>query len=202
MSQCQTLWARNKYLVSVIPVNLSGNSSIFKKWIGRSSSSALTKLLPYQKIEVRSAMPFSISGAILRRKASPAEKIILCYSCFVTNPVRLSRKIWLQQLKTCSSKYPNPLLAKSTPYFRMRNDALAINGDIAYPVLLVTWRRLHVHDEGNNKEIYTTVRLDWGFLFYKKRSRDRLIASLYRILNRKQNSFSWQIKQTSVEYKV
>ncbi len=97
ISQCQTLWARNKYLV------LSHSSKIYleiRQYLKSDSVEAarvqdlIDQAVALPENRVRSAMPFSMFGAILRKKRVRLKKKILCIFCFVTNPVRLRKKTW------------------------------------------------------------------------------------------------------------
>ncbi len=74
MSQCQTLWARNKYLVLSHSSEISGNSTIFKsESVEVAHVQALIDqavALPENRGQVQNA--FSISGAIFKKKAAPS----------------------------------------------------------------------------------------------------------------------------------
>ena len=98
ISQCQTLWARNKYLV------LSHSSKIYleiRQYLKSDSVEAAhvqdlidqAVALPENRGQVCNAFQHMF-GVILRKKPVRLKKKILCIFCFVTNPVRLSRKTW------------------------------------------------------------------------------------------------------------
>ena len=98
MSLCQTLWARNKYLV------LSHSSNIYLEIRQYLKSESVEVAHVQALIEQAVSLPenrgqvcnaFQHIWGYLRRKPAQLKKIILCYSCFITNPVWLIRKIWL-----------------------------------------------------------------------------------------------------------
>lgn len=97
ISQCQTLWARNKYLV------LSHSSKIYleiRQYLKSDSVEAAhvqglidqAVALPENRGQVCNA--FQHIWGYFKKKPVRLKKKILCIFCFVTNPDRLSKKTW------------------------------------------------------------------------------------------------------------
>ena len=120
ISQCQTLWARNKYLV------LSHSSKIYleiRQYLKSDSVEAahvqglIDQAVALPETAVRSAMPFSIFGAILRKKASKTEKEDFMHLLLRYQSGQAEQKDLVRAVRDLLVKYPNPYLQQSTLLF-------------------------------------------------------------------------------------
>ena len=120
ISQCQTLWARNKYLV------LSHSSKIYleiRQYLKNDSVEAehvqdlinQAVALPENRGQVSNA--FQHVWGYFKKKASSAEKEYFMYLLLRYQSGQAEQKDLVRAVKGLLVKYPNPYLQKSTLLF-------------------------------------------------------------------------------------
>lgn len=132
ISQCQTLWARNKYLV------LSHSSKIYLE-IRQYLKSDLVEAAHVQDlIDQAVALPenrgqvcnaFQHVWGYFKKKASPAEKenFMLLLERYQVGQVK--QEVLVEAVKDLLSKYPNPYLQQSTLIFGDDAEGSSIKDD-------------------------------------------------------------------------
>lgn len=132
ISQCQTLWAKNKYLV------LSHSSKIYleiRQYLKSDSVEAVhvqglidqAIALPENRGQVSNA--FQHVWGYFKKKASPAEKenFMLLLERYQVGQVE--QKVLVEAVKDLLPKYPNPYLQQSTLLFDDKAENSAIEDD-------------------------------------------------------------------------
>ena len=132
ISQCQTLWAKNKYLV------LSHSSKIYleiRQYLKSDSVEAVhvqglidqAIALPENRGQVSNA--FQHVWGYFKKKASPAEKenFMLLLERYQVGQVE--QKVLVEAVKDLLRKYPNPYLQQSTLLFDDKAENSAIEDD-------------------------------------------------------------------------
>ena len=132
ISQCQTLWARNKYLV------LSHSSKIYleiRQYLKSDSVEAVhvqglidqAIALPENRGQVSNA--FQHVWGYFKKKASPAEKenFMLLLERYQVGQVE--QKVLVEAVEDLLRKYPNPYLQQSTLIFGDDAEGLSIKDD-------------------------------------------------------------------------
>ena len=130
MSQCQTLWARNKYLV------LSHSSKIYLEIRQYLKSESVEVAHVQALIDQAVALPenrgqvcnaFQHIWGYFKKKASPAEKDNFMLLLLRYQSGQAEQKDLVTAVKDLLLKYPNPYLQKSTLLFQNEEWCLAIN---------------------------------------------------------------------------
>jgi hypothetical protein len=120
ISQCQTLWARNKYLV------LSHSSKIYleiRQYLKSDSVEAVhvqglidqAIALPENRGQVSNA--FQHVWGYFKKKASPAEKENFMLLLERYQAGQVEQEVLVEAVKDLLQKYPNPYLQNSTLLF-------------------------------------------------------------------------------------
>ena len=120
ISQCQTLWARNKYLV------LSHSSKIYLKIRQYLKSDSVEAVHVQGLIDQAIALPENrgqVSNAFqhvwgyFKKKASPAEKENFMLLLERYQAGQVEQEVLVEAVKDLLQKYPNPYLQNSTLLF-------------------------------------------------------------------------------------
>ena len=132
ISQCQTLWARNKYLV------LSHSSKIYleiRQYLKSDSVEAVhvqglidqAIALPENRGQVSNA--FQHVWGYFKKKASPAEKENFMLFLERYQAGQVEQKVLVEAVKDLLQKYPNPYLQQSTLIFGDDAEGSSIKDD-------------------------------------------------------------------------
>lgn len=132
ISQCQTLWARNKYLV------LSHSSKIYLEIRQYLKSDSVEAAHVQELIDQAIALPenrgqvcnaFQHVWGYFKKKASPAEKenFMLLLERYQVGQVE--QKVLVEAVKDLLRKYPNPYLQQSTLIFGDDAEGSSIKDD-------------------------------------------------------------------------
>lgn len=132
ISQCQTLWARNKYLV------LSHSSKIYLEIRQYLKSDSVEAAHVQDLIDQAIALPenrgqvcnaFQHVWGYFKKKASPAEKenFMLLLGRYQVGQVE--QKVLVEAVKDLLRKYPNPYLQQSTLIFGDEAEGSSIKDD-------------------------------------------------------------------------
>ena len=120
ISQCQTLWARNKYLV------LSHSSKIYLEIRQYLKSDSVEAAHVQELIDQAIALPenrgqvcnaFQHVWGYFKKKASPAEKENFMLLLERYQVGQMEQKVLVEAVKDLLRKYPNPYLQNSTLLF-------------------------------------------------------------------------------------
>jgi len=120
ISQCQTLWARNKYLV------LSHSSKIYLEIRQYLKSDSVEAAHVQDLIDQAIALPenrgqvcnaFQHVWGYFKKKASPAEKENFMLLLERYQVGQMEQKVLVEAVKDLLRKYPNPYLQNSTLLF-------------------------------------------------------------------------------------
>lgn len=131
ISQCQTLWARNKYLV------LSHSSKIYLEIRQYLKSDSVEAAHVQGLIEQAVALPenrgqvcnaFQHVWGYFKKKASTTEKEDFMHLLLRYQSGQAEQEDLVTAVKDLLVKYPNPYLQDSTLLFGMRHEALKSRG--------------------------------------------------------------------------
>ena len=122
ISQCQTLWAKNKYLV------LSHSSNIYLE-IRQYLKSDLVEAVHVQDLIDQVSNAFQHVWGYFKKKASLAEKenFMLLLERYQVGQVE--QKVLVEAVKDLLRKYPNPYLQQSTLIFGDDAEGSSIKDD-------------------------------------------------------------------------